>query len=1043
MRPNPHPPRLHHRIVRPLAVLAILGALAACGPANASDDPMAALADAFAGVHLGPRLSVGSAFRACPEGVPDGGTIVRARCAAPPRATAGRLGRVAAAARAGADPAAMHALAMVDLAADDSTGHALDRAISTLRQAAALSDRPAAPLADLAAALIVRAERTQAPRDLLEAYETAEQALRREPRNVAALYNRALALDRFGLVDEAAKDWRAYLAADSTSAWADDARRRRQSVLALRAPAPPPADAPLSAYAAYAAADPQGARELGMDRLLAEWAAAIEGGDAARADDRLRRAAALGDALERRPGGDASLADMVRAIRAAAGAAETRALAHAHREYAAGRRLFDDYRFSEAERRFVAAGEAAGGSPVLGRWTSVYLGTTWLQVDSLAQGERLLARVIETASPRHPAMHARARWPLGRSLAREEKWEGALVQMRQAADLFARTGERENEAAALGIVANSRFILGEPDSGYSAVHRAVVRLRPHRSSVRLHEIFVTAATQTAEDGMLHAAIRLQAEDVAVAIRAGVEEPILEARLEYVRYLAIAGDAAARAQLAIARSAVPELKDERARRWFRAHLREAEAVLAMKADPDRTTAELDSAAAFFAEVPLPMRVLPALVAGAEARLAAGDAAGAARRFESAVRLLDQRRGLIRVEPRRAAVFDAARGVIDRIVLLKLAEGRVGEALDYMDRGRASLATAGGTGADAGSALRAPPGETALEYARIADTLLVWAVNGTRVQVSRTVVDTVQLARTVRETENRLQAGAPEAEILPGLSRLYDWLIRPVEGSLGPAETPLVVVADGEIAAVPFAALYDARRRRYLVQDHVPRFAVSLREARRRPAGQAAEGVLLVADPAFDRREHPLLQPLAHARHEVRAIAPAYARPTVLEGAGATRADVQRALGRAGVVHFAGHAVFDDQRPERSYLVLARGADSALAGRMTAEELARLDLRHVRLVVLSACRTVRSGPSRAGGFTGLSGALLAAGAGGAVGSTWEVDDRFAAALMTRFHREYQLRADGPRALRNAQLALLQSPDPALRTPAAWAGFRYAGR
>jgi CHAT domain-containing protein len=96
-----------------------------------------------------------------------------------------------------------------------------------------------------------------------------------------------------------------------------------------------------------------------------------------------------------------------------------------------------------------------------------------------------------------------------------------------------------------------------------------------------------------------------------------------------------------------------------------------------------------------------------------------------------------------------------------------------------------------------------------------------------------------------------------------------------------------------------------------------------------------------------------------------------------------------------------------------------------------------------VVLSACRTVRSGTSRAGGFTGLSGALLAAGVGGAVGSTWEVDDRFTAALMTAFHGEYRLRRDGPRALRTAQLALLQSADPALRSPAAWAGFRYAGR
>jgi CHAT domain-containing protein len=95
------------------------------------------------------------------------------------------------------------------------------------------------------------------------------------------------------------------------------------------------------------------------------------------------------------------------------------------------------------------------------------------------------------------------------------------------------------------------------------------------------------------------------------------------------------------------------------------------------------------------------------------------------------------------------------------------------------------------------------------------------------------------------------------------------------------------------------------------------------------------------------------------------------------------------------------------------------------------------------VLSACRTVRGGRSRASGFTGLSGAVLAAGAGGAVGSLWDVDDRSAAAVMTEFHNRYVRSQDGPGALRAAQLAFLRSRDPALSTPASWGAFRYTGR
>jgi tetratricopeptide (TPR) repeat protein len=326
---------------------------------------------------------------------------------------------------------------------EDERGIALDRSIKSLRKAAESRARPAPALADLAAALLVRAERTQAPRDLLEAYETAEQAVEREPRNPAALFNRALALDRFGLVDESARAWLAYLAIDSTSGWAGEARRRLGRVRAV-APAsrPPAADAPLAAYRRYAADDPQGARELGMDRLLAEWGDAMEVGDGLRAEDRLHRAAALGEALERRPGGDASLADAVRFIRGAAGDdGATRALARAHSEYGAGASRFDEADYAGAESRYRAA--VAGPSPVLRGWSRVYAGTTRVLNGGRDQGERILRETAAVADPaRHPALAARARWSLGSTLNRSERYETGLEEGRESARLFTRAGER-------------------------------------------------------------------------------------------------------------------------------------------------------------------------------------------------------------------------------------------------------------------------------------------------------------------------------------------------------------------------------------------------------------------------------------------------------------------------------------------------------------------------------------------------------------------------------------------------------------------------
>ncbi|WP_420126244.1 CHAT domain-containing protein [Longimicrobium sp.] len=1021
-------------------MFAIAWVSASCREASGSPQLSAALE----GVHgIAPRLSLASSFRACSEQQPQAGTITRASCPAPEKPDSRYLTEVAREAlKAGADPQALHTLAILDLVVADARGVALDRSITSLRRLAARVDHPAPVLADLAAALIVRAERTQAPRDLLQAYGTAEDALRHDPRDSGALYNAALALDRFGLVDESRRAWRAYLAVDSASGWADEARRRlaRLQQLAAR-PSPPAEDAPRDTYGAYAAADPQGARELGMDRLLGAWGVAVAAADSSLATKALDRATALSKAVARRPGCDAGLTDAVLAIRAAeANPIALRTLARAHREYAAGRAAFLAADLTGARSRFAAAAEAAGASPVLRQWARVHQAAVLHQSGQVDEAKRIWGEVARADSSRHPALVGRARSLLGQTMAGGDGWERGLQLALASARLFALAGEGQNEGAALATIADAHFVFGEPDSAYVALHRALDRLRRDRGSVRLHNLLLGAAEKTADDGLLRAAIRLQDEGVAVAMRSGNPLFASEARLARARLLAAAtAHGRAREDIRAVHGVLSAIADSQAREWIHTEMLRAEAVVSLRSDPQGASGALDSAAAFFAHIPL--LTLPALVQGAEARLLAGDAAGAVRRLEAAVTLLDRRRDSIRVEPRRAAVFEAARGVVDRLVLLKLAEGRVVDALDYMDRARASLTPTGRAVEARTEAVRSPPGEVVVEYARIADTLLAWTVAGQTVQVSRTVIDTVRLTRTLATLEERLQGRTGEAEVRPALSELYEWLVRPVEGRLGGVETPVVIIADGEIAAVPFPALFDARRGRYLLQDHALRFAVSLSEARRRPAQAPADGVLLIADPGFDAREHPLLEPLRHARAEVQAIAPGYPGATVLEGRTATRAALESALAGSGVAHFAGHAVFDDERPERSHLVLAPAG--SVAGRITAAELVALDLRHVRLVVLSACRTVRGGRSRAGGYTGLAGAFLAAGAQGTVASTWDVDDRATAALMAEFHRAFARDTGGPAALRRAQLALLHSADPALRSPASWAAFRYAGR
>ena len=164
-------------------------------------------------------------------------------------------------------------------------------------------------------------------------------------------------------------------------------------------------------------------------------------------------------------------------------------------------------------------------------------------------------------------------------------------------------------------------------------------------------------------------------------------------------------------------------------------------------------------------------------------------------------------------------------------------------------------------------------------------------------------------------------------------------------------------------------------------------------------------------------------------------------TTLEGDAATTSATTAAMQEFAVVHYAGHAVFNDERPERSMLALARDSAGGPIG-LAAEAIARLDLSNVRLVVLSACETIRGRAASTGGFTGLAAAFRNAGADGVVGSLWRVDDQSTTALMADFHREYVALGDPSAALRAAQLHYLKSAMGARASPFAWAAFRYVG-
>lgn len=1017
-----------------------------------------------------PRLSLTQAYRTCPahERASPGaksGCLVSGDAPIAPPGLASAVARASARSRSSVDVDALHALALADLAWSDAAGGALDRSISTLRVVARLSTRPAPALADLAAALLVRAERRRSARDLFEAADVVAHALEADSAFAPARFNHAVALERLGLVDEAGRAWAAFLRVEPRGPWADEARQHATRLVGVAAPTFDPLATDLAAAAARA---PQEARLHAWNEVLGRWGTATLAGERDRADRELAWARTVGTALEGR-GGDLSVLDAVRVIDAAArDGRRTRTLAAAHRDFAEGSAEYTATHYAVAGRKFAAA--AASPGP-LGLWARTFLGATAMYAGRRAQAETILRDVLARAdAARYPAVLGRAGWILGTTLMRAGRSENAHQEAHRSATHFIRAGEREYLGAVQALATQAAFALGDSRATLAAAQDALTTLRPYRGSIWTHSGLFLAAVSAEREGLVRTALVLQDEGVTVAERIGQPAYPAEARLVRARLGGRVGPAARvppAIDIAAARVALARIQAGPTREWVTADLRVAEAALLARRDRARAVAALDSAVAYFERPPVPMRLIPALVARADARLGLGETRQAGLDLDRALALLAADQEQTRDAPFRASLVKAMRAVTDRAVMVHAARGEPSESLLRLQRGTVGLAFAGRgarSGADwwseARSARAGPRGvsrrgsrshgtnetaqDAALVYALIGDTLLTWVVRDGSIRLTRNAVPHAELARTLERTRTALERKTADAG-RPDLARLYDWLVRPVRAQLSPGAR-LILVDNGDLGAVPWAALFDRERGRYLVEEHDVRMAVSLAGVggATAPRVEVASAALLIGDPAIDAGAYPTLGRLAGAAAEIRELTERYPNARVIAGSAATASALIAALPRATLVHYAGHAVFDDAHPERSELVLApdAGTPAGGAGGLTAERVASLDLRRVRLVVLSACETVRSPDGRAGGFAGLAGAFAMAGAGGVLGAAWRVDDQATRALMQAFHGAYVRTGDPAGALRAAQLELLRSRDPALRSPAAWAGFRYLG-
>jgi CHAT domain-containing protein len=899
--------------------------------------------------------------------------------------------------------------------------------------AVAKSAAEAAVWSDLAAARFAEAvQREDEKPKLAQALAAADAALRIDPALPEALFNRALILEHLGLRDAARAAWQRYLAVDPNSPWGREAERHLQGLAA-------PAEFRRELDRTYAALEndpandgsslvqrfPQECRVWGESEILNRWAAAELAGDS-RAAVHLRLARGFGQELARRSG-EGLLQAAVAAIDKAA-PVERSALADAHILFRRAQNSVRTEGPPVAERfyREAAVKFEQGGSPmalVAGYFAANMTYEQGRIDEARAQLEELLARMPAAFK----ANAAGIRWELGLAYANKGRWGRALESFNKSIAGFQALGEFNNAMTVRQIVAELYDRIGEPRQAWT--HRLGALQELGRSAnMRLQVAMYAVARGAALSRDWAVGLSFLNLQMEMERQAGDEMMRAHALLLRASILGrMGGEGAALEDLRRASAIIPAIADATRRERAESERLAVEGFLARS--PSQAVVALSRAIDYQRTKGRRMFLPELLLYRGRAHAAAGQRDRAADDFESGIRELEEQRASIESSDQRWGMFATVDELFDEAVVLALDSGDAARAFSYSERARArELLDAMDVTVPAARA--SVPNAVVLEYVQLADQIVIFIVEGDRVravkqQVSRSVV-TQEIERLVESANGR-----DGEEFRRRATVLYNRLLAPVAADIAFTKT-LVIVPDGSLSLVPFAALVDPAGR-YVIERHTivvaPSLAAFSRTAERTERFGRMSRLLMIEGPAA--REGDLGRLTAQQR-EISSIVAQYGSSVAHAPAAPLDDFLRQRAASADVLHFVGHAVVPDESGGGA-LVMSR--DDSLDVR----EIAAMPLHGIRLVVLAACGTARAHGRAGVPSISVARAFLVAGVPNVVATLWSIEDTPAAEFFPRFHH-YLLQGLPPaEALRAVQLEWIHRPD---ESPGVWAAVQIIG-
>lgn len=298
-----------------------------------------------------------------------------------------------------------------------------------------------------------------------------------------------------------------------------------------------------------------------------------------------------------------------------------------------------------------------------------------------------------------------------------------------------------------------------------------------------------------------------------------------------------------------------------------------------------------------------------------------------------------------------------------------------------------------------------------------------------------------------------------------SVLYEQLLAPALADLPPTSQHLIVIADGALHRLPLAALTSASPLPWLASTQLssapsaslwsrwrdrsdpliarlPALIFAAPELAATTAPSPGQGDLVGNGSAGQKSKTAFRdqawRPLPAARREGRRIRRQLGRHSrLLVGDLASEAAIKRVdAGGYSVLHFATHALVNEQRGGRSGILLAPGSETE-DGLLEPHEIRQLDLSGT-VVVLAACRSGGGRLLHGEGFLSLARDFFQSGARTVIASLWPLRDDDSEHFFRQFYHHIRKGQDVATAVAAAQGAVRKAGAPA----AAWAGVVVLG-